>query len=66
MLIGFKFVEVFKNDYDLIIVDEIFTIHGMTITKVLKKLTGIPYIVFTTSNVGCESNVAESALGKIH
>lgn len=43
--------------------DEIFTIHGMTIAKILRELGGVPYIIFTTSNVGCESNVAEYALG---
>uniref|UniRef100_A0AC34FTD8 Glucuronosyltransferase n=1 Tax=Panagrolaimus sp. ES5 TaxID=591445 RepID=A0AC34FTD8_9BILA len=57
------FIEIFKHDYDLIIVDEIFTIHGMTIAKILRELGGVPYIIFTTSNVGCESNVAEYALG---
>uniref|UniRef100_A0AC34FIU8 UDP-glucuronosyltransferase n=1 Tax=Panagrolaimus sp. ES5 TaxID=591445 RepID=A0AC34FIU8_9BILA len=58
-----KFVELFKHEYDLVIVDEIFTIHGMTITKILKEISGIPYIVFTTSNVGAESNVAEFSMG---
>uniref|UniRef100_A0A914YQD1 UDP-glucuronosyltransferase n=1 Tax=Panagrolaimus superbus TaxID=310955 RepID=A0A914YQD1_9BILA len=58
-----KFVELLKYDYNLVIVDELSTIYGMTIAKMLKELKGTPYVIFTTPNVGAESNVAELALG---
>uniref|UniRef100_A0A7E4WE84 UDP-glucuronosyltransferase n=1 Tax=Panagrellus redivivus TaxID=6233 RepID=A0A7E4WE84_PANRE len=56
-------LKILNSKYDLIIVDEIFSVHGMAMTKLLKQFDGTPHIVFTTSNVGGESNVAEIALG---
>uniref|UniRef100_A0A914QBF5 Uncharacterized protein n=1 Tax=Panagrolaimus davidi TaxID=227884 RepID=A0A914QBF5_9BILA len=58
-----KFVELLKYDYNLVTVDELSTIYGMTIAKLLKELKNTPYVVFTTPNVGAESNVAELASG---
>lgn len=57
-----KIAVLLNGNYDLVIVDEIFSVHGMTIARMLKELECIPYIIFTTSNIGPESNTADLAM----
>ncbi|KAE9548304.1 hypothetical protein FO519_008486 [Halicephalobus sp. NKZ332] len=58
-----KLTLLLNSDYDLVIVDEIFSVHGLTIASMLKKLKSIPYIIFGTNAVSPESNNADLAMG---
>ena len=46
------------------ITDELFSIHGLSIALMLKKLRSIPYIIFGTNAVSPESHVADLAMSE--
>lgn len=43
-------MELMSNKYDVVIVDELFSMHGMVIAEMFKKLHGTPYIVYSPTH----------------
>ncbi|KAI6234940.1 UDP-glucuronosyltransferase [Aphelenchoides fujianensis] len=61
---GPKMDEVMAKQWDLLIVDEIFTPHGYAMAMRLKKDRGIPYMMYATSGMLNPGHMEQRAMGR--